>query len=535
MNRRPSIVTLRLSRGVLVLSMLAAAAIITASAAYARPQADAKTAPAPLPEGDAPGDDESFGGDEPAPPADEKRRPAAPPKTFETGLARYYDSSYVASAAAMYDYIATNEATVENYEWAEYFLGKSLAALSFDTAAAEYLFNVAKNRSRPEILPDALLAIEDLMDRPHDEELLEGRLLTDSEFGYLPASVSDFVMYHQGLADLRADRVTWAERLFDRIDPEGAYQPKAVYALGVQRLRGNQLSDAVRLFRLALEHPEADREVRNQCRLALARILYEQERYKDALRIYRQVEVPELTLAEASLFLERAWTHYWLRDYRKTMGILYALEAPSYRDYHAPEKFLIRALVYKNLCHYIPAKREIRRFRFRFGQTLRNIEDRIDLRDDDGLRGAALQRGKLGRLAAFRRRVAQEGERIEDVGGSWVEVGLDAHLRQMYELKARQVDLQLAADLRRATRSVAQELVDFEEQMYLLDYEVGLAIYRRLRKEDARRSTEDDDISIPIADDNVYYDFEGEFWNDELPTYDFLIENRCFDEGGQEE
>ncbi|MEM7675823.1 MAG: hypothetical protein AAF449_07455, partial [Myxococcota bacterium] len=184
---------------------------------------------------------------------------------------------------------------------------------------------------------------------------------------------------------------------------------------------------------------------------------------------------------------------------------------------------------------YIPAKREIRRFRFRFGRTLENISERIDLRDDDVLRSAALQRGQLGRLAAFRRKLSDEANRIDTIGGSWVEVGLDEQLRSVYRLKADQVDLQLAADLRRATRSVAEELVDFEEQMYLLDYEVGLAIYRRLRKEDARRPTEADDLSIPIAGDRVFYNFDDEFWNDELPTYDFLVENRCFDEGGQEE
>ncbi|MEO1336068.1 MAG: hypothetical protein AAFV29_10510, partial [Myxococcota bacterium] len=463
------------------------------------------------------------------------RRPAAQPAVFERGLGDYYSNDFVDAAAAMYDYIATNESTVENYEWAEYFLGRALIELGFRHAGSEYLFNVAKNRSRPEILPDALATIETLLERPHDELLLEGRLLTDSDFGFLPGSIDDFVAYHQGLADLRANRVPWAERLFDRIDTEGGYHPKALYALGVQRLKGNRMTDAVKLFRQALDHPKADRDIRNQCRLALARVLYEKERYRAALRIYAQVEVPELTLAEASLFLEKAWTHYWMRDYRKTMGILYALEAPSYRDYHAPEKFLLRALVYKNMCHYIPAKREIRRFRFRFGRTLENISERVDLRDDDVLRSAALQRGQLGRLADFRRALSQEASSIDTIGGVWVEVGLDEQLRTVYELKADQVDLQLAADLRRATRSVAEELVDFEEQMYLLDYEVGLAIYRRLRKEDARRPTEADDLSIPIAGDRVFYNFDDEFWNDELPTYDFLVENRCFDEGGQEE
>lgn len=462
------------------------------------------------------------------------RRPAAPPEVFEQALGDYYADEYVSAASAMYDYIATNEATVENYEWAEYFLGVSLYRLGFRHGGTEYLYNVAKNRSRPEILPDALARLEEAFDEPHDERLLDAQLVVEGDFGYLPPYVSGFVFYHQGLADLRAKRLVWAERLFDEIPEDSKYFARSLYALGVQRLTKNRQTDAVKFFRRALAHPASDRKLRNEARLALARVLYEKEEYRAALAMYDLVEVPELSIAEASLYLEKAWTSYWLGDYRKTMGILYALEAPSYRDYFAPEKYLLRALVYKDLCHYIPAKREIRRFRFRYQETLDNIRERIDLREDDRLRTAALSRGRLGRLAGFRRQIADEADRIDTIGGSWVEVGLDDHLRGVYALKAEQTDLRLEAMLRRATRNIAEELVEFEEQMYLLDYEIGLAIYRRLKKEDARRPTEADDLSIPLAGDAVYYEFDEEFWNDELPDYDFFVENRCFDEGARD-
>lgn len=459
------------------------------------------------------------------------RRRVAGPHVFEDGLRRYYRGRFVGAAAAMFDYVQTNEPTAENYEWAEYFLGVSLKELNFSHGAAEYLFNVAKNRTRPEILPDALAQIEELRAGPHDESLLVDRLLVDSEFGYLPREVGSTVAYHKGVADLRDGRVPWAERLFARIDKDSAYKPKAMYALAVQRLRENQDSDAVKLLRTALRHPTADRETRNLARLALARVLYEAERYRAAQDLYEQVEIPELTTAEASLFLERAWTSYWLRNYRRTMGILYALEAPSYADYFAPERYLLRALVFKNQCHYIPAKREIRRFRFAYDRTLENIRERIDLREDAVLRRAALSRPPLSRLAAFRRALADEADRIDTIGGSWAEVGLDEQLRQIYTLCERRVDLRLAAELGDATRTIARELVEFEEQMYLLDYEIGLSIYRRLRKEHARRTTEEDDLSIPWSGARAYYAFDEEFWNDELSDYDFFAENRCFDEG----
>jgi len=461
-------------------------------------------------------------------------RGAAPPERFEDGLRAFYSDDFRNAAALMYDYVATNEATVENYEWAEYFLGVSLARMGYRHAAAEYLFNVAKNRTRPEILPEALIEIEKLFQEPHDESLLVEKLIVDSDFGFLPDYIAAFVRYHKGLSDLRAGRLVWAKRLFDQIPDDDPYYPKAMYALAVQKWKVDKTAEAVRMFRTALAHPQARRELRNDCRLALARVLYEQEEYKDALKIYESVEVPELSISEASLYLEKAWTSYWLRDFRKTMGILYALEAPSYKDFYAPEKYLLRSLVYMNLCHYIPAKREIRRFRFRFSEPLESIRQRIDLREDAVLRRAALQDGRIGRSADFRRMLAREADAIDFVGGAWLETGLDEQLRKIYGLAIQKADLRLGAALRDQARMRAEELVEFEEQMYLLDYEVGLAIYRRLRKEDARRQTEEDDLSIPAAGDETFFAFQDEFWNDELDTYDFFIDNRCFDAGGTE-
>lgn len=462
------------------------------------------------------------------------RRRAAPPETFREGLSAYYGGDYINAASRMYDYIATNDETVENRAWAKFFLGASLARLGFSQGAAEHLFDVTNDRTRPEILPDALTEIEELMRGPYDEGLLFDRLLVDSDFGYLPSGVSGFVRYHQGLADLRAGRTKWAKRLFDAIPSASPYFPRAAYALGVDHLKRDEEAEAVRAFRAALAAPEATREVRNLARLALARILYGRELYDAADALYEEVEVPELTAAEGQLLLERAWTAYWRGDNRRAMGLLYALEAPSYADLHAPEKFLLRALIYQRLCHYIPAKRAIRRFRSVYGPTLDHIRRREDLREDPVLRRAALSEdGPLARLMAHRRRLAGEARRIDGIGGAFRETGLDESLREMYRLASTRADLRIDTELFSAAREAAEELVTFEEQMYLLDYEIGLAIYRRLEEQRARRGQEAP-IDIPLAGDEAIYPFVGEFWNDELSRFDFLIENRCFDEGGGE-
>lgn len=487
-----------------------------------------------LPAGDAPEPDTPVTGPkgaadlaEVAAPAPASRR-AAPPEVFREGLGNYYDGNFVDAAARMFDYVSTNEETAENRTWAQYFLGLSLIELGFSHGGVEHLFDVVAGRARPELLPDALEAIERVMRGPHDERLLDNRLIVDGDFGYLPPRTSGFVRFHQGLADLRAGRRKWALRLFESIPKSSAFAARARYALGVERLKSDQVAAAVKHFRAALAHPAATREVRNEARLALARILYERGEYAGADAMYRRVEVPSLTAAEGQVLLERAWTAYWRRENRKALGLLHALEAPSYARLHAPDKFLLRALIFKRLCHYIPAKRAVRRFRFAYGDTLDAIRRRVDLREPTVLRRAAVgDDPALARTLLFREALAQELAQIDTVGGKWRETGLDDALREIYRLAAARVDLQLDGDFAVATRRAAEDLIVFEEQMSLLDYEVGLAIYARIREERARRG-DDTPLSVPLANEEAIYPFMGEYWNDELSRFDFLIDNRCF-------
>ena len=64
--------------------------------------------------------------------------------------------------------------------------------------------------------------------------------------------------------------------------------------------------------------------------------------------------------------------------------------------------------------------------------------------------------------------------------------------------------------------------------MNLHEYEIGLSIYKRLKgiptKKDAKQEL------IPYSDKRVFYEFDGEFWNDEMHDFRFFIEDRCFSE-----
>ena len=77
--------------------------------------------------------------------------------------------------------------------------------------------------------------------------------------------------------------------------------------------------------------------------------------------------------------------------------------------------------------------------------------------------------------------------------------------------------------------AVASELLDYEEQARLVDYEVSLEVFQRL-KQGRGKKVVDQEAAVPLGSRQVYYRFDGEYWNDELHDYRFRIDNRCFAE-----
>jgi hypothetical protein len=258
----------------------------------------------------------------------------------------------------------------------------------------------------------------------------------------------------------------------------------------------------------------------------VARILFEQKKFEDAYNMYETIDAP--IEKQAAVFLEEAWTQYYMKDYRRAMGLLYALEAPAFYRYFNPEKFLIKALIYKNLCHYNVAKDAVAEFRHYYGEAVDAIYDRVDLDKNEIIMDAALQEPALVELGRFQRLLDTELGMLDNFSSAWGNNGLQDHLNRIYDLKIREANRRLKDKLDLGIRAVAEKLLEFEEQMNLLEYEIGLSIYKRIKGAPTEKESKKD--RIPTSGPMVYYEFDGEFWNDELHDFRFFIEDRCFSE-----
>ena len=536
-----------------------------------------------------------------APPAEEVESVAVSEEVFKEGVNEYNDGNFKAAAYKFHEYMAGNEPSADFYEWAEYYIARTFVEMDLIHGAAEYFYNVAKTRSRPELLPDTLRAIEHISRfSPHDEELLINDLIAGSEFGELPDDVRAFVDYYQGLVDLRDGQKAWADRHFERICPKCSnrlsrierstealceadarpaecynktlsrkldvekicesaeigdveagqisgcyYFYRGRYAQAVDALKRGRETQARRMFAevAAAKLNEIDFVVANDALKALARLYFEegaragtddeiaianrQELFDTALRMYEQVEVPFLSHEEALIFLEKAWARFYANDMRGAMGILVSLDAPSYRSYFKPERFILQALIYKRLCHYAAAKGAAREYRRRYGEAIDTLRQKRDPLSHSVLRSAALQGPVAYRRLQFLKALQEERDSIDQFGS---DSPLAVHLARLYDLKVKETVRTLEVDLNEEAKIVADVLLDYEEQARLIDYEVALEVFRRLRAGEGRKDLPPPERPIPLGSRDVYYVFDGEYWNDELHDYRFRIETRCFGE-----
>jgi hypothetical protein len=459
--------------------------------------------------------------------------PPAPPDTFEKALSSHYAGDYVEAARRFYWYIATSPQTADNYPWAQYFLGLDLNKLGFTQAAMLYLATVARERAKPEILPLSLREIEQMTkEGPYDEDLIIRELLYGTDFGRIPEDSVDFVEYYRGLVDYTDHRTRWGDEHFARVKKDSVYDFQARELKAVYKLQAkDQIADALADFEALADDPKAPLVVRNEARLNAARLHYERKDYTKALAAYDSVQIPPLDPGRAQIYLERAWILYRLSDPSRSYGFLNALEAPSFRRLFLPDKYLLRALIYKEKCHYLAAKRAAREFQRRFRQTLDAIKTREDLKRDPKLMEAALETGAAAKAGDRLARIQKEREEINRYASPFATPGLTAKLHEIYDLQEQEATRRREILLAEALDAAADKTLRAEENLRLLDYEIGLDIYRRIRRGDHKAIVLED---TPPGPRDVAYIFQGEFWNDELRSYRLFLKSRCPEVEGAE-
>jgi len=445
-------------------------------------------------------------------------------RLFKLGYEAFNAKRYQQSAIGYYTYMQNATPGDENFEWAHFFYGVSLEKLGYSHAAVDTFANIVTRKPNTKIVI-YILSYFDTISRkqPFDHELLIAQALNSTNYGFIEDDLAALVHYHQGIYDTRFGLSDWASGHFKLIPENSVYYGHYLYHKAVEATREGEIASALQVLEQLLQLTELDPKLKDLAHWTSARLLFEREEFEKAISHYKAIKTP--VVEQASFLLERAWNHYRLNNPQRAMGLLYAFQAPDFKQFFTPEMFILKALIYKSLCHYESTLTTVDAFYSRYQQALDAVYDRKRAADPEAqaLLLLILNDEVIKRQWNFIKLLEEEASRLKRID----DPALKANLQAIYDLKLTQTAKHLRINVDKEFERLANLLLEYEENINLVRYEAGVDRYQNandLRYQDEPKTQRPDESSDRSK---VIYPFQGEFWNDEFDDYKVHLADEC--------
>lgn len=314
------------------------------------------------------------------------------------------------------------------------------------------------------------------------------------------------------------------------------YQIKGQYKEAV-----DYYSDCIRFSKETSSHQKVNRDF---CIIAKARAYFSAGDYKQAELEYLDLEKKSIIWPE--ILLDEAWTSYHLKNYNRSLGKLVTYNSPVLNDYFTPEIATLNALSYLKLCLYEDAKRVGDEFTRRYLPASKRLYTY--------LKGRSRNDRHFYKLAMdIDQQRSGSGLVYKIVKSITKEMGY-REIRSSYAFLLKEIDFvtgrdrsklkyALLGDLKTSTKiqlrimgsyvrnrfiSIYRQLVNAMEGMSYIKLEIlgrkKAQLYRNKPKDDGKRG----DVRYLDRNEKQYFwDFNGEFWADELGDYVFALGSEC--------
>lgn len=480
---------------------------------------------------------------------------------YNQGLAAFNAGDYGTAARSLYG-LAEGAADPEVKQKAQYYLAQALARKGLLTAAAIYETDIVKaGPSHPYYLK-AVEALADLQEKLKDPYLIPSVLDAQYQPSWkdLPAPVAGRVNYLVATSRERGDKLEEAEQLLRSVPPESSVYARARYLLGViysnpRFPNGPRNEDALKMFEevVALPARKNDPESEQTRQLALlgvGRVYYGMGQYAKAVEAYERV--PRFSRYWDQALFENGFARFRNEDYGGALGSLQALHAPQFEGSFQPESWLLKATVYHFSCLFSESKASLKAFEDLYLPMAEKLKPLIDAQTDDysgyeamvadpksdklprpvllWVRGNERIRGVFDLIAAIDREKAALAE-----DPAWKGTPMATELASYLD-QNRQTLVQTAGKLVKNRLTEAyQNIRKFNNDGDLIRLETTLAEKRLLDQGvDQRKLLADQSLHRPAmpAENWNYWQFQGEFWIDEIGYYQYTLKRGCPEQAG---
>lgn len=438
---------------------------------------------------------------------------------FKRGYALFTEEDYLDAAIELYHFMSMSSHDEEDYEWAQFFFGICLNKLKMSHAANDVLGDLVTRKPNPKIVTYCFELLEkNVSTLPHDEEFIVSQVVGDQDYGFVEGDIADFVNYLQGAYDWEHRFKEWGIDHFKKINPSSKYYYSYIYKQALFSVYENDIDGAIGHLKEILRSSQPSKEVKDESRKTLARLLYEKGDYNNADMIYLDIE--KNIIEQSDNLLERAWIHYRLGNSEKAMGLLYSFQAPSFENAFRPEYFILKSFIYKDVCNYKNALYVVNEFKERYGDAINKLYERSLPQENTQLMMVLLNKPGIARTFKFLELLEKEMEIVNAMPDEL----LKNYLINIYELQIEESSETLRKQINDGYETIADDLLKYEEDAYLMEYEIGLDMYQRVYDS---HFTEEKTVKEKVEKGLALYKFQGEFWNDELETYEVTLQNKC--------
>ena len=346
--------------------------------------------------------------------------------------------------------------------------------------------------------------------------------------------------------------------LFDKVSTQSPFYIKAKFFEGVTYVREYKGAPAVDAFKAILvigeTHPpqySAD-EVENYKELAqlqMARIFYSTQQFDTSIKYFEKLPQDSADWAE-SLF-EASWAYFMKTLNSKALGNIHTLDAPYFENEFYPESVLLRAVIYFKYCLYDQAQEAIDDFNDKYKPLTKNLGDILAKTQDNAefyeyvkkvrankagldpltqrLVMSQLNDKSLLKTFTWVDELNHELDMLQKSDKAWQTTQIAAEVLQ--ELTVQQSVA--AADAGKVARDRIQREYDSLGELardgIRIEYEILNAKADKVSAQaaGARISSSHKEEPIIVDDEHFQWNFNGEYWKDELGYYRFKIRSRC--------
>ncbi len=304
-----------------------------------------------------------------------------------------------------------------------------------------------------------------------------------------------------------------------------------------------------------ISYDEEMQRFEERANLALGYIFYQVGKFPTANKYFDKIPLESPYWLDS--ILSTAWSEFRLVEvepdnanlhYQRTLGYIHTLNAPFFYDYLYPESVILKAVTYYFNCRYGPAKRAVEEFNRRYPKTrddlkallkgapedfalyelsvkIRKSESNLDPFVEE-VAQKTLQDKTIEKTYAYVEELERELEVFEAASNDFKASDLGDRISEDIDTALSQAKETTGALARQRLTQQINEINALEREAIKIEYE----ILNRIKAGGEGAPTERRPDKPKIDSEHEIYNYNGEYWKDELGYYNYKVTSLCTEE-----